>query len=284
MAFMTTQKFFGLLGQVYGLSASVVSGVINTVLNGKLVIQSGARTLSLYFDVNQYGTIDSGADSLNLLSANAIPYRFRSGSGNLMVGTNAAFFRLLSGGQWGWSSHATDANTGPDTGVKRVAATVVAPTDGAAGGGWLQNTAGRSRVVNDITNVTITPAAITGLSATLIAGRKYTGRMVLFCSEATAADGLRLDYDGGTATMTSFIAQGGLSDDNGFQAIARTTAIASDTTNTTITGSTVVTVELSFVCNAAGTFIPRFAKEADAAGAALTITAGSYMWLEDMPA
>lgn len=179
------------------------------------------------------------------------------------------------------------SNGTPVLGIKKAATgtmPVAVMTDGSTGLGWLQNSAGRSRVTtSDVTNITITPANITGLSATLIAGRKYAGEMVLFCSEATAADGLRLDYDGGTATMTSFLAQGYLSDDGGFQAIARTTALATDTTNTTITGSTVVVVRFAFVCANAGTFIPRFAKEADAAGAALTVTVGSYMMIEDMP-
>ncbi len=36
------------------------------------------------------------------------------------------------------------------------------------------------------------------------------------------------------------------------------------------------------VCNAAGTFIPRFAEGSHTTGTA-TIQLGSYLWLEDMP-
>lgn len=192
--------------------------------------------------------------------------------------------KVVSGLQYTWDADATTISGTTDTGLKRVVATVVAPTDGSSGAGWIQNTAGESRVTtSDVTNTTITPAAITGLSATLIAGRKYAGELVLYCNEATAADGLRIDFDGGSATMTSFIAQGYLSDDNGFQAIARVTALATDITNTLITGSTIVVIKFAMVVNGAGTFIPRFAKEADAAGAALTVTVNSHMTIRDVP-
>lgn len=170
-----------------------------------------------------------------------------------------------------------------DTGVRRLAAAVVGVSNGSSGNGWMQNSAGRSRVASNVTNTTVTPANVTGLSATLIAGRKYTGELVLYCDEATAADGLRIDFDGGTATMTSFLAQGWLSDDTSTRPLARATALATDITDSTITGSTVVNIKFALVCNVAGTFIPRVAKEADAAGATLTVTANSYMWLEDTP-
>lgn len=148
---------------------------------------------------------------------------------------------------------------------------------------FFQMTAGRSRVANNVTNVTTTPANITGLSATVRAGRFYTGEVVLYCDSATAADGLRFDFDGGTATMTAFIVQGTIADDVSVRPLARTTALATDITDTTSTGSCLVVFKFYFTCNAAGTFIPRFAKEADAAGATATVTAGSYMWMEDTP-
>ena len=83
--------------------------------------------------------------------------------------------------------------------------------------------------------------------------------------------------------MTSFIAQGTLSDDTSLRQIARTTALATDITEGTITGNTLVRITFSLVCNAAGTFIPRAAKNTDAAGATLTVTLGSFLTIEDCP-
>lgn len=62
-------------------------------------------------------------------------------------------------------------------------------------------------------------------------------------------------------------------------------ALATDLTATALsgTGVNVIEVEFAFVCNAAGTFIPRIAKNADAAGATLTIAANSFMELQDAP-
>jgi hypothetical protein len=179
---------------------------------------------------------------------------------------------------WGSSGLGSD-----DVGIERAAAGVLRTDNASTGDGWLQVSAGRRRVAGDATNATVTPANLTDLTASLKAGRKYLGELVLFCSEATAADGLRLDFDGGTATVTSFVAQGWLSDDTSTRPLARVTALATDIVDSTITGSTVVTIKFSLVCNAAGTFVPRFAKEADAAGAALTVAANSYLFIEDVP-
>lgn len=149
---------------------------------------------------------------------------------------------------------------------------------------WVQLAAGRSRVTTtDVTTVSITPSAITGLTATVVAGRKYFGELVVFCSEATAVDGLRLDFDGGTATMTSFEAQGYVTDTIGVRSLARTSALATDITDTTTTGDSMAVVKFAFVVNAGGTFIPRVAKEADAAGATLTVKVNTHMWIEDCP-
>ena len=195
------------------------------------------------------------------------------GSGKIAVGNS----------HFGFSSNVT--NTAADVSFLRLAAKVVAIRDNDTGGGWLQNTGGLSRVASDVTNVTTTPANITGLSATLIAGRKYTGKLVLYASVGLAADGLLLDFDGGAGTMTSF--QAGITGNaqGATLGVNVSTAIATDLTITAMsgTGVNVIEVTFAFVCNAAGTFIPRIAKNADAAGATLTIAANSFMELQDAP-
>jgi hypothetical protein len=149
-------------------------------------------------------------------------------------------------------------------------------------GDWFQQVPGRSRVTADVTNLTAVMAAITGLSATLIAGRSYTGRMVLKCSESVAAEGIRVDFDGGTATMTSFAAGAGVRT-GGTRVIVNevSSALATDFDWSTITGETWIVFDITMVVNAAGTFIPRFSQSADLGGT-VTVSLGSYMWLEDV--
>lgn len=140
---------------------------------------------------------------------------------------------------------------------------------------------GRSRVNADVTNATVTMANVTGLSATLIAGRKYSFELRLFAADSVAADGIAIDFDGGTATMTSFRAHVEI-EDAALETSAQVTALATDTQAATFTGDGIIKVSGGFVVNAAGTFIPRFAQVAHTTGTA-TVYANSWMWLEDMP-
>lgn len=184
---------------------------------------------------------------------------------------------------FGFSASVLSSNA--DVSFLRLAAKVLAVRDFDTGGGWLQNTGGLSRVASAVTNVTTAMANVTGLSATLIAGRKYTGKLVLFASDVTAADGLKLDFDGGTATMTSFQAAITGNAQGATAGTVVSDAIATDLNFTALNGTGVncIEVQIAFVCNAAGTFIPRIAKNADAAGATLTIAANSFMELQDAP-
>lgn len=62
----------------------------------------------------------------------------------------------------------------------------------------------------------------------------------------------------------------------------QTTAIATDLTATTVTGDGMFESYFGFVVNAAGTFIPQFAKNTDATGTA-TVYANSHMLCKDLP-
>lgn len=207
------------------------------------------------------------------------------GSRGVLITAGTGIF-LTSGCGITWASSSSEVGTGIDTGMVRAAAGVVGVTDGSTGTGWIQNSAARSRVTSDLTNATTTLSNVTGLSATVIAGRKYTsGRIKLWVENATAADGLKIDLDGGTATWTSFRATYVIYDTSaaGPLASGSVTAIATDITAATVTGAAWVEIEFAGVCNAAGTLIPRYAKNSDAAGANLTLRANSFMSLEDCP-
>jgi hypothetical protein len=150
---------------------------------------------------------------------------------------------------------------------------------------WVRGDPGRKRLTADVTNATTTLANLADLSVTLVAGRKYAGRLVLKVSNSTATGGVKLDFGGGTATMTSFWAvatPAGTAGSGG--AIVTGTMVSTTLTGavnyTTITGETLVVVEFSLVALAGGTFIPRVAT--NTAG---TVTArlGSTLDLWDSP-
>lgn len=177
-------------------------------------------------------------------------------------------------------------NNSPDVSLYRTAAGVLsAGSGGTSGSGWLQNTAGRARLTANATNATATMSNLTDLSMTLIAGRKYTGRLVVFANNSTAAEGLQFDFNGGSATFTSI--------EFGFAAtppgsgltlgtLTSTAAGTAVTATTATTADAVYTIEFTCVCNAAGTIIPRFAEVSHTSGTA-TVKLGSNFWLEDMP-
>jgi hypothetical protein len=169
-----------------------------------------------------------------------------------------------------------------DTGISRVAPKVVGigNATNADVSGFYQY-GGQSRVSSNVTNATTTPAAITGLSATLVASRFYNGRLVLYAADSLAADGFLMDFDGGTATMTAFRSHCTLYD-TALLLSTQTTAIATDYSVATMTGDAMIECYFSLTVNAAGTFIPRLAQNAHTTGTA-TVYAGSHMVLMDTP-
>jgi hypothetical protein len=147
------------------------------------------------------------------------------------------------------------------------------------GTAWVRNDPGTSRLTADVANATTTFSNLPDLSATVVAGRKYTGRLVLKCRNSTAAGGVKIDFGGGTATMTSFWAVASPAGTAGSGGTIATgtlvgTALTGAVNYTTITGETLITAEVSFVVSAGGTLIPRFAT--NSAG---TVTAELGSWL-----
>lgn len=132
----------------------------------------------------------------------------------------------------------------------------------------------RLTLTADVTAANSTLVSLPGLSHLFAAGREVTGRYVFQAGDATAADGIKFDLDGGTATWTLFVALWRLTDGAGVVTISRTTAIATDATVATFTNPGLVEVEFYGAVNAAGTLVPRFAKNSGTTGNA-TVYAGS---------
>ena len=86
----------------------------------------------------------------------------------------------------------------------------------------------------------------------------------------------------GPSSATDFRAMGTIADTASVRPLAMTSALATDLVDTATTGDAIATIDFTITCNAAGTFIPRFAKEADAAGATNTVYRGSYMLITDV--
>lgn len=182
-------------------------------------------------------------------------------------------FYLASEGIVYWSSSSRgsvgSASGSYDLGLGRTVAGVGEVNDAAGSLAWLR-TAGNPRLTADSTNATTTMGNLTDLSETVKAGRAYGFRWVQPIADSVAADGVKADLDGGSATMTSIQAHGLIFDSTGLLTSLGTSALATDLVAATLTGDGLVVIEGSFVVNAGGTFIPRVAQNAHTTG---TLTA-----------
>lgn len=253
---------------MFGKIAVVVLGVLASVYKITLSAALGLR-------------LTSGTSYLEVDGPNARLDFYSNGNWSLKVAGGAV--GIAGTAELEWGNGGVDIQN-PDTGLKRAAAGVVTATNGGGtASGYLQNGGGSKRNTADVTNATTTFSNLSDLTFTVAAGRKYCGRLVVRCSDSTAADGIKFDFAGGTATMTTFNA-GVVGNVQG--ATAGTTvsaALATALTFTAMNGTTDhwIVIEFSFVVNAAGTVIPRFAQNAHSAGTA-TAALGSYLQCEDM--
>jgi uncharacterized Zn-binding protein involved in type VI secretion len=153
---------------------------------------------------------------------------------------------------------------------------------GASGDGWFQNAGGVAILNANFTSVSITPAN-TNLSRTVLAGRSYGFRLLLPVNNATAGDGFRLDFNGGTASMTTFLACA-KSAGTITESVVTSAALDTDFVFTSATSTCFVIIEGSMKVNTGGTFIVRAGKSTDAAGATMTLLAGARLEINDLVA
>jgi hypothetical protein len=124
---------------------------------------------------------------------------------------------------------------------------------------------------------------LTNLTETLVAGAKYSGILLLPVNDTVAADGFALDFNGGSATMTS-VEFGFVSTPVGWTmaGVNSSTALATAITATVVTTSDVfVAIAFTCVCNAAGTLIPRIEPNSYTSGT-LTVQGGGSFTLNTM--
>lgn len=125
-----------------------------------------------------------------------------------------------------------------------------------------------SYLAADFTNATTT-LNNTLLSVPLAASTKYGCTAQLFVTDSVAADGVKVDFGGGSATFTNFIAGA-----NSVLVTSVTNSSTSTFSNATVTGVNLITINASIEANGAGTFVIRAAQVAHTVGT-LTVSRGS---------
>lgn len=182
-----------------------------------------------------------------------------------------------------FSSSATSAPG--DVGFQRAAANIVRVTNGSSGLGWLQQGAGHVALDNSLYTNATTVFSNTNLAITVKSGQIYTFAANLFVTESTAADGAKLDFAGGTAAATAFVASCVLTNAVGTvlaQVNATSAALATSINIAAFTNTSVHTYRCvgSLTPSSNGTFILRAAQNAHTTGT-LTMIRGSSIWIED---
>lgn len=147
------------------------------------------------------------------------------------------------------------------------------------GDGWLVNTPGLKRITGDATNATNTMSNLTDTTINVISGVTYFGTLIVIANNSTAAEGLKFDFNGGSATVSS-IAFGFGSAPAATVTFGTLTSAAIGTAITTTVATTadlIYTINFSFVCNGSGTIIPRFAENSAHTTGTATVRVNSYL-------
>lgn len=177
-----------------------------------------------------------------------------------------------------WTSGG-NSESGFDVEIDRVAPGVIKITDASSGLGW-QQWAGESYLSADLTNATATLASTT-LSISVTSGRKYMFKAILYVSDSVAAEGVQVDFGGGTAAATNFRAHV-TGFDSALTVNTQVTSLTGVASAGTFSGSGMIEIHGSFEPSSSGTFIPRFAQNTHAVGT-LTLFRGSHIQMWDSP-
>jgi hypothetical protein len=206
------------------------------------------------------------------------------GSAKFGVYPGSSAISILNGICLIWAAGVTNP-AGGDTSICRLAGGVITIGNNAGGLAWYQ-WAGLSRLSADYTNATASFSS-TALSITVTNTRIYPFQADLYLTESTAADGVAIDFAGGTATMTNFVAHCELSNAVGTVLTATNAATAALGTVINI-GATTDANQHHYSCagtieaSSTGTFIIRARQNTHSTGT-LTIKRGSALQAFDAP-
>jgi len=237
---------------------------------------------------------NNGTDGLFITATAAVP---ASSDGVLDLGGPGNQWEnvwLSSKIVWNGSTNTlrdTWTNTSPETVITARPGSIVrntadigavyVKTSGTAATGWQPVHVGNQAYLTG--NETVSDATLINLSlsAGVIAGKKYSFTCILFVANSLAADGVKIDFDGGSATVTNFRAHTKITDAALLTSL-QTSALGTDITAATVTGDAEIEINGSFEPSASGTFIPRFACNADTTGT-LTVYRGSNLIFTEIP-
>jgi hypothetical protein len=144
-------------------------------------------------------------------------------------------------------------------------------TDGSGATGM-----GPVSLIADATNATTTMSNLSRLTLHFAASGTYAGYVMVLCNNTQAADGVKFDFNGGTATMTSFKAWTALENGSAASGTSTSSALGTALTYTTLTGENVIKIGFTCKVNVKGTFIMRFAENSTTSGTA-TVEIGSWV-------
>lgn len=261
-------------------TGNIQSATLNTTgiaaLNGNLSISNSASSVTLSNNTHYFRMQTSDGFGLDFIQDGSTRGTLNN-SGNWNVGSIS-----ISG--------STAINSSRDySGRAGAFSTTVTATNGFIGGdagqftvdskGW-QQWPGESTLTSDQTSTSATLASTT-LSVTLVAGKTYTFQAELFLSDSTAADGAKIDFNGGTATATTFRAQI-TAFDTALNLSSQVTALNTASSASTFTGAGAFEVHGTIFVNAGGTFIPQFAQANHSIGT-LTLAKGSFIRFHQTP-
>lgn len=163
--------------------------------------------------------------------------------------------------------------TGPTGPTGATGAAGAAGTTGATGATGPQGPAGAGAQVSVASNLSgsgATFANITGITATLVSGKSYAGQILLRADNATPAGGIKLDFNGGSATAIPFVAGSYLAG-TGTVGSATSSSLAAVINYTSLSGASFITINFELTCTGNGTFIPRIAENVAVDGWEITI-------------
>jgi hypothetical protein len=195
------------------------------------------------------------------------------------TGNSGASIHASGGNAIGWTSGA-DASQSLDTGLTRGAAKQVRFGDGGANSNGWYTWSGTCKVTADQTESAATLTSTTCTISNLAASEYYGFTCELFLSDSVAAEGAKIDFNGGSATATTFIAQS-QKIDTALNGVDVLTALNGPSAAPTFTGTGAFEVHGTILVNGAGTFLPRFAQNTHASGT-LTLKKGSRCMMWDM--
>ena len=121
----------------------------------------------------------------------------------------------------------------------------------------------------------------TALSVNVIAGRKYTFKAILYVSDSVAAEGVKINLAGGTATATNFRVQA-TAFDTALNFSTQSSALATDLLAATFTGNGSIECHGSFEPATSGSFVIKAAQNTHVTGT-LTMFRGSHIILTEVP-